>query len=127
MDLPHASPARCELHAVISFFSVNHAKSIGHSVWMSKTCESRSESSCTDVHDEQLSGRPSVLAKDRCVTVDELCEWIPEVSKSTFDKILTKRLHYRNMCARWVPKMIIDDHKWQSVEAACRFMECYAE
>ena len=43
----------------------------------------------TDVHDEQRSGRPSVLAKtiakakqemleDRHVPVRELCEWIPE-------------------------------------------------
>ena len=50
---------------------------------------------CTDVHDEQRSGRPSVLTEtiakveqeqemleDRHVTVHELCERIPEVSKS---------------------------------------------
>ena len=65
---------------------------MGHSVWTSKTCESGSESSSTDV---ERSGQPSVSAKtiakveqeqemleDRRVTVHELCEWIPEVSKS---------------------------------------------
>ena len=47
----------------------------------------------TDAHDEQSSGRPSVSAEtiaevepemleDQCVTVRELCERIPEVSKS---------------------------------------------
>ena len=63
--------------------------SMGHSVWTSKMCESGSESSCTDVHDEQHSGQPSVSAKktakveqempeDRHVTICELCEWICE-------------------------------------------------
>ena len=47
----------------------------------------------TDVHDEQHSGRASVLTEtfakveqemleDRRVTVRSLCKWIPEVSKS---------------------------------------------
>ena len=55
---------------------------------------------CTDVHDEQRSGRPSVSAKtiakveqeqemleDECVTVRELYEWIPEV-KSTIGNVV---------------------------------------
>ena len=65
---------------------------------------------CTDVHDEQRSGWPSVsvepiakeqqeqeMLEDRHVTVRELCERIPEVSKSTIDKILTKHLHYHEV------------------------------
>jgi hypothetical protein len=57
----------------------------------------------TDVHDEQRCGRPSVsdetiakveeiMLKDRRVTVRELCEMIPDVSKTCIDKILTDYL-----------------------------------
>ena len=55
---------------------------------------------CTYVHDEQCSGRPSVLAKtiakveqeqemleDRHVSVRKLCEQIPEISKSTIGNV----------------------------------------
>ena len=54
----------------------------------------------TDFHDEQCSSRPLVLAEtiakveqeqemleERHVTVRELCEQIPEVSKSTIDNV----------------------------------------
>ena len=92
----------------------------------------------TDIYDEQCSGQPSVsaetiakveqeMSEDRHVTVCELCKRIPEVSKSTIDKILTKHLHYRKVYARWVPKMITEVHKRQHVETAHRFLEHYAE
>ena len=88
----------------------------------------------TDVHDEQRSGWPSVLAEtiakveqemleDRHVTVRKLCKWNPEMSKSMIDKILTENLHYRKVCARWVTK----DHKRQHVEAAWGYLKRYAE
>jgi transposase len=52
----------------------------------------------TDVHDEQRSGRPllsdetiakveETMLKDRRVTVRELCEMIPDVSKTWIDKM----------------------------------------
>lgn len=64
-----------------------------------------------DVHDEQRSGRPSVsdetiakveetMLKDRRVTVRELCETIPDVSKTCIDKILTDHLGYAEVSAR---------------------------
>jgi transposase len=56
----------------------------------------------TDDHDEQRSGRPSVsdetiakveetMLKDRRVMVRELCEMIPDVSKTCIDKIAAWR------------------------------------
>ena len=84
---------------------------------------------CTDVHDEQRSGWPSVLAKtiakvkqekemleDRRVTVCELCEWIPEISKSTignvagnfYDKFIRKMPQRMQKCidykGDWIKK-----------------------
>lgn len=151
MEIPLASPARCELRAVIRFLSAKNTTPIdihrqlcevygpqcmdvkNVRKWVREFKDGR-----TDVHDEQRSGRPSVSAEtiakveqamldDRRVTVRELCERIPEVSKSTIDKILTEHLHYRKVCARWVPKMLTEDHKRQRVEAARAFLERYAE
>ena len=103
-----------------------------------KNCKSGSENSCTDVHDEQHSGLPSVLAEtiakveqemhdDQHMTVCKLCEWILEVSKSTINKILTEHLHYCKKCARWVLKMLTEDRKQQCVIAAHGFLERCAE
>ncbi|GFW78916.1 histone-lysine N-methyltransferase SETMAR [Trichonephila clavipes] len=62
------------------------------------------------------------MLEDRRTTVRELCEKIPEVSKTTIDKILTEHLGYSKVCARWVPKMLTADHKRQRVEAAQEFI-----
>jgi transposase len=56
----------------------------------------------TDVHDEQRSGRPSVsdetiaeveetMLKDRRVKVWELCEMIPDVSKTCIPTFAARR------------------------------------
>ncbi|CAN8016469.1 unnamed protein product [Ixodes persulcatus] len=90
----------------------------------------------TDVHDEQRSGPLSVLnetiakleetmLKDRRVTVRELCEMIPDVSKTCIDKILTDHLGYAKVCARSVPKMLTENHKLQRVEAARECFQAY--
>ena len=81
----------CQAHYPPLTFIISYAKSMGHSVWTLKTYESGSEFmyGCTDAHDEQRSGRPSVSAKtiakveqemleDQHVTVRELWKWIPE-------------------------------------------------
>ena len=111
MELPLASPTRCELHAVIRFLSAKDTTPIYihrqlcevHESQCKdvKTCESGSESSCTDFHDKQRSGWPSVSAKtiakveqemleDWHVIVRKLCERIPEVSKSTIGNMAGK-------------------------------------
>jgi hypothetical protein len=65
------------------------------------------------------------MLKDRRVTVRELCEMIPEVSKTCIDKILTDHLGYAKVCARWVPRMFTEDHKQQRVEATRKFPQAY--
>ena len=107
MELPLASPARCELRALNRFLSAKGTTPIdihrqlceaygpqckdvkNMRKWVREFMYGR-----TDVHDELRCGLPSVSAKiiakveqemleDRRVTVCELCKWIPEVSKST--------------------------------------------
>ena len=71
----------------------------------------------TDVHDEQRTGRPSLINADlvqrvdRRVTINELHGMIPEVSKSLVHEIVKEKLDYRKLCARWVPKMLTENHK----------------
>lgn len=149
MELPLVSPASCELRSVIRFLAAkkNSAKDIH-----TQLCEVYGEACMssgmvrrwvrefnngrTDVHDEARAGRPSVsdetiakveeaMLKDRRITVRELCDLVPDVSKTTIDKILTEHLGYSKVCARWVPKMLTEDHKRQRVEAAQQFLDCH--
>jgi len=86
--------------------------------WCSELSEGR-----TDVHDEQRSGRPSLISDDflqeievdiranRRVTIRQLHHIIPEVSKTTIHEDVTETLGYRKLYARWMPKMLTDDHQ----------------
>jgi transposase len=88
-----------------------------------------------DVHDEERSGRPSVMSDDlvqsvdqkicerRCFTNSELsCEY-PEISSTVLYEITTVRLGYHNFCARWVLKMLTGVHRTQRKASALTFLE----
>jgi len=100
---------------------------------VTKWCREFSEGR-TDVHDEQRSGRPSLISDDLLQEIEgEICanlrltikEWhhiIPEVSKTTIHKAVADKLGYRKLCARWVPKMLTDDHKKKRMGSALKFL-----
>ncbi|UYV72103.1 hypothetical protein LAZ67_9001818 [Cordylochernes scorpioides] len=71
-----------------------------------EVCVREFENGRTGVHDEPRAGWPSVL--------DE-----------TFAKVEAAMLDDRRVCARWVPKMMTEDHKRQRVEAAQKFLDCH--
>lgn len=50
---------------------------------------------------------------------------IPDVSKTSIDKILVHHLGYSKVCARWVPRQLTADHKRQRIEAAREFLQAY--
>ena len=89
---------------------------------VTKWCREFSEGR-TDVHDEQRRRRPSLITDEflqeiegeiranRRVTVRELYQIIPEVSKTTIHEAVTEKLGHGKLCARWVPKILTDDHK----------------
>ena len=67
------------------------------------------------VHDEQRTGRPSLINDDLARAVDEkihedrftissLSLDFPQLSRNVLYKIVTDRLRYRKLCSRWVPK-----------------------
>jgi len=92
----------------------------------------------SDVHDEQRSGRPSLISYEllqeiegeifanRHVTIRELHRIILEVSKTTIHEAVTEELGYRKLCARWIPKMLTDDHNTKWMGSALKFLTCYA-
>ena len=135
MAAPIQSPANCEVRSVIRFLNVKGERpaefrkqivvvygNIMNWQNVTKWCREFSEGR-TDVHDEQTSGRPSWISDDflreiegeiranRRVALIELHHLIPEVSKTTIHGAVTETLGYRELCARWVPKMLMDDHK----------------
>ena len=68
----------------------------------------------TDFHDEQRSGRLSlsdevvakveeILRKDRRITIRDLALRVPEICPDSVHKIVTEKLGYNKVCARWVP------------------------
>jgi len=96
-----------------------------------KWCREFSEGR-TDVHDEQRSGRPSLISDDllqeieevranRRVTIRELHHIIPKASNTTIHEAVTEKLGYRKLCARWVPKMLTDDHNTKRIGSALKY------
>ena len=99
---------------------------------MTKWCSEFSEGR-TDVQDEQISCRPSLISDEllqafegeiranRRVTIRELYHTIPEVSKITIHNAVLEKLGYRKLCAHWVPKILTDDHKMKGMGSALKF------
>jgi histone-lysine N-methyltransferase SETMAR len=96
------------------------------------------ESGRTAIHDEERTGRPSlsdetvakierVMRQDRRITLDDLSILVPEVSRTSIYRVLTEKLNYRKVCARWVPRMLTEDHKRQRVDSSREFLRRYAD
>ncbi|UYV67791.1 hypothetical protein LAZ67_5002075 [Cordylochernes scorpioides] len=102
MELPLVAPASCELR---------------------RPREPRAGR--PSVSDETIAKVEAAMLEDRRVTVRKLCDLVPDVSKTTIDKILREHLGYSKVCARWVPKMLTEDHKRHRVEAAQKFLDCH--
>jgi transposase len=127
--------AKCEVHSVIRFLNAKgeapaeiHRQIV--SVYgdvmnrqnVAKWCP-EFNAGRTDVHDEQRTGRPSLIndnlvqkveeniRADRSVTINELHEMIPEVSKSLVHEIVKEKLDYCKLCARLVRKMLTENHE----------------
>ncbi|XP_018574826.1 uncharacterized protein LOC108913710 [Anoplophora glabripennis] len=134
--------ARCEIRAVIRLL---HAKklepidiyrqlseiyvqkciSVQH---VRKWCREFSNG-CTDIHDEKRSGRLSIsdetvekieriLLEDRKISIKEMALRVTEVSEASTKRILTEKLDYHKICARWVPHMLTAEQKQQRVDCA---------
>jgi len=126
MAAPIQSPAKYEVRSVIRFLNAKgesrveiHKQIVAlygnvmNRKNVTKWCREFSKGR-TDFHDEQRSGRPSLISDDllqetegeihanRRVTIRELHHIIPEVSKTTIHENVTEKLGYRKFCAHAV-------------------------
>jgi len=65
------------------------------------------------------------IRANRCVTIRELHHIIPEMSKTKIHEAVKEKLRYRKLCARWVPKMLKDDHKTKGMGSALKYFTRY--
>uniref|UniRef100_A0A670YH07 Mos1 transposase HTH domain-containing protein n=1 Tax=Pseudonaja textilis TaxID=8673 RepID=A0A670YH07_PSETE len=91
----------------------------------------------TNIHDEQRSGRPSIVTdelvakvdvkirENRRFTVTELSLSFPQISRSLLHEIVTQKLGYHKFCARWVPKILTENHKSQYMAASLTFLKSH--
>jgi hypothetical protein len=61
------------------------------------------------------------------VTIRELHHIFHEVSKTTVRETVTEKLGYGKLCARWVSKMLTDDHKTKRMDSALKFLTRYTQ
>lgn len=146
------NPAKCEVRAVIRFFTAKgySAAAIHRELCAVYGPKVMSEgvvrewvrlfkSGRENVHDEERSGRPSLVTDELVQTVDakvrenrrftmaELSTDFPQISKTLLYEIVTARLGYRKFCARWVPKILTDHHKSQRMASALDFLSRYED
>jgi hypothetical protein len=151
MAAPIQSHAKCEVCSNIHFFNAKgeHPVEIHKQIvavygdvmnWQNviKWCCQFSKGR-TDVYDEQRSIKPSLISDDLlqkteeeiraiwCGTIRKLHHVIPEVSKTTIHEAMTEKLGYRKLCAHWVPKILMDDHKTKQMGSTLKFLMCYAQ
>lgn len=156
METPLAPTADCEVRAVIRFLTAKHKNpteihrelcSVYGEDVMSRPMVSRWRKSFiegrTTLHDEQRSGRPStsrtpnvsdevarVIDSDRRLTLDEILLRLPpniELSRATLHRIISGDLRLSKVCARWVPRLLSDQHKEQRVDAALQFLQFFED
>ncbi|KAG5314668.1 MOS1T transposase, partial [Pseudoatta argentina] len=130
------SPAKCEIRSVIRYLVwkgktpvevYNEVKTAYGDKGMNRTSVFKwcreFKNGRTSVHDDQRSGRPSILTDDivenienalrddRRLPVDELSAMFPQIARSLLRETITETLGYRKLSARWVPKQLTDQHK----------------
>ena len=90
-----------------------------------------------NVHDEARSGRQSLVndglvykvnervRDDRRFTISDMSLHFPQISRTLLCDIVGSHLGYRKVCARWVPKMLTEEHKKQRFACTLTFLMGY--
>ncbi|UYV61266.1 hypothetical protein LAZ67_1004162 [Cordylochernes scorpioides] len=91
-----------------------------------------------NVHDDERSGRPvtatdnaavrNVVEADRRITIYEIMIRLPpgiKIRRSSIRTIMSDVLNFHKVCARWVPRLLSENHKQQWMEAARAFLEMH--
>jgi len=146
------NPAACEMRSVILFLNAKSTKPAEIHRQLCDVYEEHAMSSSMlrrwvrlfnerreNVHDDPLSGRPSVVNEDLVRAVEEkirenrrftitlLSLHFPQISRSLLHEIVSGELEFRKLCERWVPKMLTEEHKLKRQGSALDFLTRYSE
>ena len=66
-----------------------------------------------------------MILENRRVTIDEVANYF-EISHGSTYAIIHKRLGFRKVCARWVPKELTEEQKNNRVAICQRLLDRYA-
>jgi len=92
-----------------------------------------------NVHDDPRSGWPSVvnldlvhaveekITENRWFTIMSLSLHFPQISQSLLHKIVSDKLKFRKLCARWVLKMLTEEHKLKRQTSVLNFLTQYSK
>ncbi len=90
----------------------------------------------TNVHNEERSGKLSLVSDDlpnqvneklqqnHRFTILELSDHFPEISRNLLHEIGTEKLGYK-FCACWIPKLLTDNHKTKRMSSVIDFLSQY--
>ena len=146
-------PADCEILSMILFFTAKNVSAAEIHSQISDVYGPNAMSSSkmhnwaryfkdgwTNVHDESSSDRPSEITDDLVHAVDEnirenrrftistLALEFPNVGRTTLYEIVSEKLKFRKLCARWVPRLLIEEHKLKRVACALDILDrCHKE
>ncbi|UYV72968.1 hypothetical protein LAZ67_10001302 [Cordylochernes scorpioides] len=70
----------------------------------------------------------NAVEADRRVTIDEIMIRLPpgiEIRRSSIGTIMSDVLNFLKVCTRWVPRLFLENHKQQRMEAARAFLEMH--
>ncbi|UYV69385.1 hypothetical protein LAZ67_6003399 [Cordylochernes scorpioides] len=115
MEIPLVSPASCELRSVIRFLAAmkNSAKDIHI-----KLCQTSTMNRV--LNDHRFRTKPLPKSKRQCLKINGLLCGSSAILFLMSVKPPSTRFCV-NICARWVPKMLTEDHKRQRVERPRNF------
>ncbi|UYV79402.1 hypothetical protein LAZ67_17002480 [Cordylochernes scorpioides] len=133
MELPLVNVSTCEFRSVIRFFTAKNETAINiHRNLVSvygegcMSIQMRSGRSVTATDNAAVAAVRNVVEADRRVTIDEIMIRLPpgiEIGRSSIGTIMSVVLNFRKVCARWVPRLLSENHKQQRMEAARAFLE----
>lgn len=87
-------------------------------VWT--VCAWTSKMFVSGVESLQLVIMKFIKGADRRIALDAFCILVPKISNT--DRNLTYKLQCRIACARWVPRMLTENHKRQKINSSRIFL-----
>ncbi|GFS55653.1 histone-lysine N-methyltransferase SETMAR, partial [Nephila pilipes] len=95
------------------------------------------ENGRSHIDDTEREGRPSTatnseiaalmneyILANRRITIDEISNKV-DISHGSVHKIIAGHPQFHKVCARWVPRLLTEEHKGKGFESAFAFLQRY--